>query len=326
MKKTKFYYNPQSCQYEPIRLQVGKILGRVFIFCVTMCATGIVLNGLYFSIYKKYREESDLEKENQSLKLYYELLKKDIHQLEGRIAKLQLRDDELYRTVFQAEPVSSNIRKAGVGGRERYTNLIEKDLKSEALILNVLKRVDQMKKQADIQAKSYRELLTLARNKENVNASIPAIQPITNKELHRLSSGFGMRIDPIYKIRKKHAGIDFSAPRGTPVYATGAGTVKEVKHKRAGYGKMIRIDHGYGYQTLYAHLSKFNVKRGGKVKRGEHIGFVGNTGKSTSPHLHYEVHYKGEKINPVHFFFQDLTQEEYTEMLRIASIENQSLE
>ena len=326
MNKTKFYYNPHTCQYEPIRLQAGKVLRRILTFCLIVIATGIALNEFYYVIYTKYKEDSDLEKENQGLKMYYEILKEDISQLESQINKLQIRDDELYRTIFQAEPISSNIRKVGVGGRERYISLVERGLQAEDLILHALKRVDRMKKQANIQTKSYIELLTLAKNKENMNASMPAIQPIANKELHRLSSGFGMRIDPIYKIRKMHRGIDFSAPKGTPVYATGAGVVKEVTRKNDGYGKRIRVDHGYGYQTLYAHLSNFNVKGGQKVKRGEHIGFVGNTGKSTSPHLHYEVHYKGEKINPVHFFFQDLSQEEYTEMLRRSSIENQSLE
>ena len=326
MRKEKFYYNPHTCQYEPVRMQASTILGRILGLFLIAILAGIALNSLYYTTYAKYKEESDLKKENQSLKLYYGLLQKDIAQLQSHMDELQLRDDEVYRTLLQAEPISSNIRKAGVGGRERYAELVEKGLQAESLIIDALTRVDQMKKQAKIQRISYRELLTLAKNKDRVNASTPAIQPIANKELHRLSSGFGQRIDPIYKIKKMHSGIDFSAPKGTPIYATGAGVVKEVAYKRAGYGKMIRIDHGYGYETLYAHLSKFNVKKGQSLTRGDQIGFVGNTGKSTSPHLHYEVHYKGIKLNPVHFFFQDINQEEYAELLRRASIENQSME
>lgn len=325
MKKTKFYYNPDRCQFEPVRWQAKRLLlnGLKYIL-VTICAA-IVLNGVYYSTYKKYKEESDLKKENITLKIYYEQLNKDISYLQSHIEELQLRDDEVYRAIFEADPISSNVRKAGVGGREHYAELLAQNIDPEHLVLNALKRVDQMKKQIEIQSKSYKELLSTAQKKYKMNKCIPAIQPIVNKQLHKLSSGFGIRKDPIYGIRKMHEGIDFAAPRGTPIYSTGAGVIRKVQRTKD-YGKMIIIDHGYGYHTLYAHLSRFNIKKNDVVKRGQHIGYVGNTGKSTSPHLHYEVHHRGKKVNPVHFFFQDLSQEDYEKLLQLASIENQSLE
>ena len=308
-----------------VRYSFKEILTRILLQCSLVLLGGIALSGIYQTTYAKYVKKSALEKENEALVLYYELLKKDIEKLQSHIDALQVQDDEVYRTILQAEPISSNIRKAGVGGRERYTDLLSKGLQAEDLVVDALKRVDQMKNQIKIQANSYKFLLNMARSKNEMNASIPAIQPISNKELYRLSSGFGMRRDPIYHIRKMHTGIDFSAHEGAPIYVTGAGVVREVRYNGS-YGNMIRVDHGYGYQTLYAHLSKFRVKVGQALKRGDQIGDVGNTGKSTAPHLHYEVHYKGKKINPIHFFFHDLTQEEFAELLKRASVENQSLE
>ena len=325
MKKAKFYYNPHTCQYEPVRWQARQLLFRMLIYSLVVVSAALVLNGLYYATYAKYKEGSSLRKENEALKLYHELINKDITYLQNHIKELQMRDDELYRTIFEAEPISSSIRTAGVGGRERYADLMGKDIKLEGLVLSSLKRIDQMKKQVEIQSRSYEELLAMAKNKEMMSKCIPAIQPIVNKQLHKLSSGYGMRIDPIYGIRKMHEGMDFAAPRGTPIYAPGAGIVRETKRTR-NYGKMILIDHGYGYRTLYAHLDRFKVKKGETVTRGQHIGYVGNTGKSTSPHLHYEVHYKSEKVNPIYFFFQDISQADYDKLLQLASVENKSLE
>jgi len=202
---------------------------------------------------------------------------------------------------------------------------LEQGLEQEKLILSTLKKIESLKKQMYIQTKSYDEIVLLAKNKDQMYASIPAIQPVTNKELTRLASGFGRRIDPIYKVRRMHYGVDFSAPRGTPVYTTGDGVVKKVKTNYGGYGKEILIDHGYGYVTRYAHLSEFNIKKGQKVKRGECIGYIGSTGKSTAPHLHYEVIKDKRKVNPVHYFYNDLNEKEYQKILELSSIENQSL-
>ncbi|MEO1654946.1 MAG: M23 family metallopeptidase, partial [Bacteroidota bacterium] len=210
------------------------------------------------------------------------------------------------------------------GGVDRYKDLIKKGLKEEDLVLSSFKKIDQIKRKLYIQSKSYDEISKLVKNKSKMLAHMPAIQPISNKDLTRLTSGFGMRIHPIYKVGQFHPGIDFAAPQGTPIYATGDGVVEKAQYE-AGFGNHVVIDHGYSYQTLYAHMVKFIVKKGQKIKRGQCIGYVGTTGLSTAPHVHYEVQYKKEPVNPVYFFFQDLNAEEYEKILELASVENQSL-
>lgn len=268
---------------------------------------------------------TQLEKENEELKFYYDLIQNEMGDVSKMLSSLQERDDNVYRVIFEAEPIPSSIRNAGVGGTNRYKDLLEKGLEREDLLVEAYSKIDKLKKQMYIQTKSYDELIDMASNKDEFFAVLPAIQPVSNKELKRLSSGFGYRTDPILKTRKMHWGVDFSAPVGTPIYATGDGVVKRVKTSFGGLGKHIFIDHGYGYETRYGHMSDFNVKQGQKIKRGECIGYVGSTGKSTAPHLHYEVKKDGKKINPVHFFYQDLNASEYEEILRLASIENQAL-
>ncbi len=281
----------------------------------------VMISNLYFDSPK----EALLKKENDELRLYYEMMEKDVSRLNDMLTVLQDRDDNIYRIIFEAEPIPSTIRQAGVGGTERYKELLEKGLKREDLILSNLQKIDQLKKQMYIQTKSYDDIIRMANDKEQMWASIPAIQPISNQELKRMASGFGYRMHPIYKVRKLHTGCDFSAPRGTPIYATGDGEVSLVRSQYSGYGKEVEIDHGYGYVTKYAHMDKFNVKKGQKVKRGEIIGYVGNTGGSTAPHLHYEVIKDRKKVNPMNFFYQDLNAEEYEKLLELASRENQSL-
>jgi murein DD-endopeptidase MepM/ murein hydrolase activator NlpD len=208
---------------------------------------------------------------------------------------------------------------------DRYKELLENGLDSEELIANTFQRIDQLDRQLYIQTKSYDDLLELATDKSDMLASLPAIQPVSNKELRRLASGFGMRVHPIYKVKMMHPGVDFSAPQGTPVYATGAGKVAVVKTSLSGYGKQVIIDHGFGYRTRYAHLQNFSVKQGQQVERGQAIGTVGSTGTSTAPHLHYEVFHDNERVNPIYYFYQDITAEEYEVLVQLASIENQSL-
>lgn len=324
MARIKYYYDTETCRYE--RIKKGKwdvflnFLG--FLSVSFILAIGIVL---LYNMYFDSPKEAMLKKENEELRLYYEMLEKDISRLNEMLAVLQERDDNIYRIIFEADPIPSTIRQAGVGGTERYKDLLEKGLKREDLILSNLKKIDQLKKQMYIQTKSYDDIVRMASDKEKMWASIPAIQPISNKELNRMASGFGLRMHPIYKVRKMHTGCDFSAPRGTPIYATGDGVISRVHSAYGGYGKQVEIDHGYGYVTKYAHLDKFNVKKGETVKRGEIIGYVGNTGSSTAPHLHYEVIKDDKKVNPMNFFFQDLNAEEYEKLLELASRENQSL-
>lgn len=324
MARIKYYYDTESCKYERVKVSTWDIILNAlgFLSLSVVLAVGIfVVSNKYF----KSPVVAQLEKENEELLFYYDLLEKDMEAATEMLASLQDRDDNVYRVIFEAEPISPSIRNAGVGGTNRYKDLLEKDMEREELVLDAHQKIDKLKKQMYIQTKSYDDLMELASNKEEFLRSIPAIQPISNEELKRLSSGYGMRMHPILKVRKLHPGVDFSAPKGTPIYATGDGEVKKVHTSFGGYGKQVEIDHGYGYVTKYAHMSKFNVTKGQKVKRGECIGYVGNSGRSTAPHVHYEVHKDGKKIDPVHYFSQDLDAAEYEEILRLSSIENQAL-
>jgi murein DD-endopeptidase MepM/ murein hydrolase activator NlpD len=288
----------------------------------SIIAVGILL---IFNYYFDSPKELILKKENKELKFYYEMLEQEVGKLNTMIADLQERDDNLYRVIFESEPIPSSIRKAGFGGADRFREIKEKGLNQEKMIISVAEKVETLKRQLYIQWESYNELSETALNKEEYWASIPAIQPIHNEELNRLASGYGMRLHPILKVRKMHSGVDFSAPKGTPIYATGDGVIKQVRTEFGGYGKFIVIDHGFGFTSLYAHMNDFNVRVGQKVKRGDKIGTVGNTGSSTAPHVHYEVMKEGKYVNPVNYFFKDLEPSEFDKILELASRENQSL-
>jgi murein DD-endopeptidase MepM/ murein hydrolase activator NlpD len=264
------------------------------------------------------------ERELENLKFNYELLNKRLDESSSILSQLQQRDNNIYRAYFEANPIPEEQRKAGFGGVNRYRYLNGYD--NTKLIKTATKKLDILSKQLVVQSKSLDEIVVLAKNKKEMLASIPAIQPVANKDLKRMASGYGYRIHPIYKTRKFHWGMDFSAPRGTPVYATGNGKIEKVKRSRRGYGNQVKINHGFGYKTFYAHLEKYTVRKGQKVKRGDLIGYVGTSGISTAPHLHYEVIKGNRKLNPVYFYFSDLTPEEYDRMLEMASQENQSLD
>ncbi len=326
MARIKYYYDTETCKYERIKVSSWDVfLNLMGFFAIALIlAAGIVLG--FYNFFESPKE-AQLKKEVEEMELYFSLIEKDIEKMNGEMAYLQEKDDETYRVIFEADPIDANIRKAGVGGADRYKHLLEKGLYRKELIIDTYKKIDELKGRMWVQSRSYDEILEMAAKKTKMLASIPAIQPVANKELKRLASGFGVRYHPIYKVRKMHWGCDFSAPRGTPVYATGDGVISRTQHSRKalGYGNMIKIDHGYGYETLYAHLHKIAVKKGQKVKRGELIGYVGNTGGSTAPHLHYEVVKDGKKVNPVQFFFHDISDEEYQKLLELATVENQSL-
>jgi murein DD-endopeptidase MepM/ murein hydrolase activator NlpD len=324
MARIKYYYDTETCKYERVKVGTWDIVLSLlgFLSVATIIAITIVL---VYNTYFESPKEALQKKENEELRLYYDILNKEMDAAQQMMAALQKRDDNIYRVINEAEPIPRTIREGGIGGTERYKKLLDEGLEQEKLILSTLKKIESLKKQMYIQTKSYDEIVQLAKTKDQMYASIPAIQPVTNKELTRLASGFGRRIDPIYKVRRMHYGVDFSAPRGTPIYSTGDGVVKKVKTNYGGYGKEILVDHGYGYVTRYAHLSEFNVKKGQKIKRGECIGYIGSTGKSTAPHLHYEVIKDKRKVNPVHYFYNDLNEDEYQKILELSSIENQSL-
>jgi murein DD-endopeptidase MepM/ murein hydrolase activator NlpD len=260
--------------------------------------------------------ENALRIENSELEARYEVLSHQLDEALGVLEDLQQRDDNLYRVILQTDPISPYIRKSGNGNINRYEHL--EDMANADMIIENSQKIDYLKRQLYIQSKSYDEIIALCKQNDERLQCIPAIQPVANKDLKYTASGYGRRIDPIYKTVKFHHGMDFSANTGTPVYATGNGTVT-MANRQSGYGLTIEIDHGFDYKTLYAHLSKILVKRGQKVKRGEIIGLVGSTGKSTGPHLHYEVVNKGRKVNPVNYYFMDLTEEEYDQMIQIAA-------
>ncbi len=326
MARIKYIYNTETCQYERVSISAWDVTLNLlgFLTVSLIIAVGILL---VFTEHFESPKEIVLRKENEELKLHYDILNHEMTDVQTMLQNLRERDDNVYRLIFEADPLPTTIRTAGAGGSNKYKDLLNKDLIQEDLILDNFKRLDKLKRQMYIQTKSYDELIDLAMNKEEMLAAIPAIQPINNKELTRLASGFGMRIHPIYKIKKLHTGLDFSAPRGTPIYATGAGKVKKAinSYRKTGYGNQVEIDHGFGYVTKYAHMQLITVKKGQKLKRGDLIGYVGSTGGSTAPHCHYEIMKDGKKIDPIQFIIQDVTDEEYQKLLDLASRENQSL-
>jgi murein DD-endopeptidase MepM/ murein hydrolase activator NlpD len=323
MAKIKYKYNPNTLNYEKIQLTLKDKLKTLAVYVlVGFFFAGIIIFFAY--TFLDSPKELMLKRENAQLRQQYALLIKDLDALERVLADIERRDDDIYRVVFEAEPISDGVRRSGVGGVNRYAHL--KGFNNSDLVIEATRRLDQVAKRIYIQSKSFDEVIELARNKEALLAAIPAIQPVANKDLKRLASGYGYRIDPIYKVRKMHWGMDFSAPVGTDIFATGDGVVENVISSRGGYGKHVIIDHGFGYQTLYAHMSQIGVRRGQKVKRGDVIGQVGNTGKSTGPHLHYEVIKDGKKVNPANFYFNDLTPEEYDLMIELSSSANQSFD
>lgn len=324
MSKIKYYYDTETCKYERVKVSRWDVLLNISGFIVLVLVAGICLV-IVFDTYFESPKAARLKKENEELEFYYNMLSKDMDRANNMLNSLQERDNNVYRTIFEAEPIPLSIRNAGVGGVDRYKELLENGLEREEVVVNTFQRIDQLKRQLYIQTKSYDDLLGMAEDKSEILAAIPAIQPVSNKELRRLASGFGMRVHPIYKVKMMHPGIDFSAPQGTPIYATGAGKVSHIKNSFTGYGKQVIIDHGYGYLTRYAHMQEYNVKVGQEVERGQCIGYVGNTGTSTAPHLHYEVFKDDERVNPIHYFYQDITAEEYEILVQLASIENQSL-
>ena len=323
MAKIKYYYDTESCRYERIKVSSWDIFFNLLGFLVVSMLIGL---GIFFITdhYFESPTKAALRKENEELRLYYEILDDEMENVNEMLTVLEERDDDIYRVIYGVEPVPDEIRAAGFGGANRYRELLEKGLEREDLILTNHQKIDKLKKQMYIQTTSYDDIMSLAKENTEKLASLPAIQPVSNKELKRLASGFGMRMHPIYKVRRMHTGTDFSVPTGTPVYATGDGEIIATFTKFNGYGKYIKIQHGFGYQTLYAHLSQFLVKPGQKVKRGQIIGYSGNSGASTAPHLHYEVIENGKKVNPVNYFYQDVSDEEYAEIVRLSAIENQS--
>ncbi len=324
MAKIKYYYDTETCKYERVKTRTSDVILNalgILSLTVVIAIVFIVLWTNYFPSPKELVQENEI-KEAQ---YYLEYFKKEVEALEENVARVENRDDNIYRKVLGAEPIDKSVRDAGVGGADRYADIKEKNIIHNDMIVSLHEQIDKLKRKLYIESKSQDEVVHLAEMKEKQNAAIPAIQPVSNEKLLALASGYGLRIHPIYKVKKMHTGIDFAAAIGTPIYATADGTIEEVSVRFSGYGKMVVIDHGFGYKTRYAHMHDFVVRNGQNVKRGELIGYVGNTGLSTAPHLHYEVMLNDVHINPVHYFFNDLTPAEYEKVIELASIENQAL-
>jgi len=324
MAKIKYYYDTETCKYERVKTKTSDvILNALGILSLTVAmAVGLLF---LYSSYFESPKELILKNEVKELEFYYKKLRADVSGLDQILSGIEYRDDNIYRTVLGAEPIDKSIREAGVGGADRYQDIKDKNISHQDLVVSVNEKVDLLRRKLYIESKSQDEVVKMADNKEKLYAAIPAIQPVSNKQLVAIASGFGWRTHPIYKVRKMHAGIDFAAAIGTPIYATADGKVQSVEVKFSGYGKMVEIDHGFGYHTRYCHMHEFAVRPGQNIKRGDLVGYVGNTGLSTAPHLHYEVLINGSQVDPVHYFYNDLTASEYEKVLELASIDNQSL-
>ena len=325
MSKTKYYFDSDNLEFVPIKNTLGNRIYRLSLFLISSVIFGAFITVILFNTdFVNTPKEIVQEREIDNYELQLKVLNKKLEQVESTLANIEKRDNNLYRAYFEASPIPEDQRKAGFGGINRYDYL--EGFESSDLIVNTTERLDILTKELVIQSKSLDEIELLAKNKESLLSSIPSIQPVNSSDLRRMASGYGYRIDPFTKARRMHFGMDFSAKRGTPIYATGDGTVSRADSRAAGFGKHVRIDHGFGYVSIYAHMDSYKVVKGDKVKRGDLIGYVGSTGRSVAPHLHYEIVKDGVKINPINFYSGSLSPAEFEELVKVASQENQSLD
>ena len=325
MSKVKYYYDPETLSYRAIGVTNKNRISNFVLFILSSFLLGlfsllILLNSDWINTPAEMAQKRLI----QNYELQFDILNKKLTQIESVVDNIEERDNNLYRVYFEASPIPEAQRRAGFGGVNRYKDLEGYD--NSELIINTSKRLDILSKQTVVQSRSLDEIERLASNKAALLEAIPSIQPIKNKDLTRMASGYGYRNDPFTKKRRFHWGMDFTAKKGVPVYATGNGVVKRADNRASGYGNHIRIDHGFGYVSLYAHLSKYNVRRGQKVKRGDLIGYVGNTGRSAGPHLHYEIFKDKKRINPLNFYYGNLSQKEFDVLVTQAKQENQSMD
>jgi Membrane proteins related to metalloendopeptidases len=323
MKPTRYKFNPDSVSFDKIRLGIAALLLRFLAYFIGSLIFALIYWIIFASFFDSPKEKA-LKREVEQMTIQYDLIHREMANVESVLEDLQKTDDNLYRTIFEAEPIPATLREGGIGGVNRYEAL--EGYSNSNLVIETANRLDKIRKKVYVQSKSFDDLIRLARNKEDMLKSVPAIIPISNKDLTRTASGFGWRIHPYYKISKFHYGMDFTAPAGTDVYATGNGTIVDLSSSQRGLGKHIIIDHGFGYTSIYAHLSNFNVRVGQKVQRGDIIGFVGSTGMSVANHLHYEIKLNGVNVDPVNYYFEDLSSAEYVKMIEIASKTGQSFD
>jgi murein DD-endopeptidase MepM/ murein hydrolase activator NlpD len=323
MKKIKYYYNTNTLRYEKLETPLRVRLLRIFGFVAASLVTAGLISYVAFQFIGSPKEKQ-LEQQYASMRADYKDLEKDLASLQNQMKELEKRDNDVYRAIFEATPIPDSARAKEIEQQQEIAKVGK--IKDHQLATSIRQTLDALKSRIAAQKKSYAEVEELVKNKEDLMASTPAIQPVANKDLNRIASGFGSRIDPVYKTVKFHYGLDFSAPQGTPIYATADGSVTTAGSTGNGFGNHVIINHGYGYETLYGHMVRVKVNNGQTVKRGEVIGWVGSTGKSTGPHCHYEVHKNGEKLDPIYFFYNDLTPEQFDLLLKKAAASNQSLD
>lgn len=323
MKKIKYYYNTNTLRYEKLETPFRVKLLRVFGFIAAALVTAGLISYVAFQFIGSPKEKI-LQQQNEDLRDNYRQLKDRIQSIQEQMQELEKRDNNVYRAIFEANPIPDSARAKALEDKLEIATI--QKLRDNQLVASIVNTLDNLSSRLTAQKKSYDEVEELVRNKEQLLSHTPAIQPVSNKDLNRIASGFGYRIDPVYKTTKFHAGLDFSAPQGTPIYATADGVVITSGSTGNGYGNHVIINHGYGYETLYGHMVRVKMRSGQPVKRGEIIGWVGSTGKSTGPHCHYEVHKNGEKIDPIYFFYNDLTPEQFDMLLKKAAASNQSFD
>jgi murein DD-endopeptidase MepM/ murein hydrolase activator NlpD len=322
-KKVKYVFNHKTLSFEHARLTARHYILKV----LSYLSTSVVLTAVFVVIGSYFLDspkERMLRRENRQYELQLKLINERLDKLQVVLNDMADRDDNIYRVIFESEPIPTEARRAGYGGADRYKDL--EGYRNSDILVQTAKKLDQITAKMYVQTKSFDEVYEMAKNKSRLIASIPAIQPVSNKDLRRLSSYFGYRTDPYYKVTKFHEGMDFSAPIGTEIYSTGDGVVFAAERSKGGYGNQIIIDHGFGYKTMYAHLQAFKVRAGDHVKRGQVIGYIGSTGKSTSPHCHYEVWKSNQPVNPINYFFNDITPAQYEEILILSQSPSQTMD
>ena len=323
MKKIKYYYNTHTLRFEKLETPLRVRLLQVFGFIAASIVTGLIIIFIAFK-YIDSPKEKLLRQENDDMHESYSLLRERVNQLEMQMDELENRDNSVYRSIFEAEPIPDSARVKDMEAKNEV-KLVQRMGETE-LVKSMTSQLNNLSLRLAYQDQSYVEIADMVKNKAKLINAIPSIQPVSNKNLNRIASGFGYRIDPVYKDRRPHQGLDFTAPQGTPIYATADGTVKEVGFTTSGFGNRVLINHGYGYETLYGHMYRFKARVGQQVKRGEVIGYVGNTGKSTGPHCHYEVHRGGRPVDPIYYFYNDLTPAQFDRILKLAAASNQSFD
>lgn len=323
MARKKYIFNPQTLEYEEYKTSGKRKFWSVMLYLLSTSVTAFLIVVLIQNFFGSPTERMQA-REIEYLKLQYDIMNDKVDELDELLGELEDRDDNIYRMIFEAEPIPTSVRKAGYGGSNRY--MVLDGYVNSDMVVNTAKRIDVLTSQLYVQSKSFDEIYEMAKNKSEMLSCIPAIMPVKGTDIYRISSHFGHRTDPFYKVTKFHGGIDFSGPTGLGIYATGDGVVVKVEKIKNGYGNNIIIDHGYGYKTRYAHLQTIKVKKGEKVKRGQEIGTLGSTGKSTAPHLHYEVIKNNKAVNPINFFYNDLTPEEYDKILELSQLPSQTMD